>query len=299
MARQRLKLLGISMLFFLALLLSSCAPNPVLPDDVNEQPDLNLSTELPDEPELPGASAGAADSEPILKSLRIGLYNGVGAWDINVTALQNFFNKHELTYELINENDVASLYLRDYYDLIWFPGGFAGEYRYAINDHDPLIEFVNRGGYYVGSCAGAYFAADILSWQGDEKKDYDYPLNFFLGTAAGPMVGELNWGDEALLLLSRENSVNAGFGPVLPVYYFDGPYFAAFPETDYLILARYEKNNLPAVIAGHYGEGKYLLFGPHPELGGINIQSGDYDLEGGTNAQWDWLLAILYWFGNW
>ncbi len=302
MTRQSSILTGISILLLAAFLLSSCSQVPALPADNvdnNEQTTFNHEQELLDEPESPSDSGGTVDSDPALENLRMAIYGGIGAWDLNVTALQNFFSAHELSYELIDENDVTSLKLSDHYDLIWFPGGFAGEYRYLITNLDPLIDFVDQGGYYVGSCAGAYFAADILSWLGEDGKDSDYPLNFFPGRAAGPLINELNWGDEAVLILNKDIAANSAFEPSLPVYYFDGPYFDAFPEADYFILARYETNNQPAVVAGYHGAGKYLLFGPHPEMGGISVQSGDYNLEGGNNAQWDWLLAVLYWFGDW
>lgn len=291
---------GIYTILLATLLLSSCTQTPIVPDDRTGQNIVSQEQVPLEGSESPSDIAeAAADPDPALRSLRIAIYNGIGTWDLNVTALENFFARNDLQYELINENDVTSLNLKDHYDLIWFPGGFAGEYRFLISDLNPLIDFVDQGGFYIGSCAGAYFAADILSWLAEDGKDHDYPLNFFPGRAAGPLVYELNWGDEAVLLLNRDLNVNVEFKPALPVYYFDGPYFDAFPEADYLILARYETNDQPAVVAGHFGAGKYLLFGPHPEMGGINEQSGDYDVEGGNNAQWEWLLAILYWFGDW
>lgn len=302
MTRQSFEISVITMLLLNFLLLSSCTQPPVTLADNYDQTNVNNEDD-DQEPfsELKSSSESdeIAKPDPAIKYLRIGLYNGIGVWNLNVTALKNFFSEHELNYELFDEYDIASINLSDSFDLIWFPGGFAGEYRYLITDLEPLIDFVDQGGYYVGSCAGAYFAADILSWLGEDGKDHDYPLNFFPGKATGPLVYDLNWGDEAVLLLNRDIAINDDFEAKIPVYYFDGPYFDAFPEANYLILARYEVNNLPAVVAGHYGDGKYLLFGPHPEMGGIDEQSGDYDLEGGNNAQWEWLLAVLYWFGDW
>jgi glutamine amidotransferase-like uncharacterized protein len=281
------------------LLLSSCSQAPAVLNDSIGESIVNQAQYYLEVPDVVDASDVADQPDSVLRSLRIAIYNGIGTWDLNVTALENFFVQNELRYELIDENDVTSISLKDRYDLIWFPGGSAGEYHYLIADLKPLVDFVDQGGYYVGSCAGAYFAADILSWLSEDGKDHDYPLSFFPGRAVGPLVSELNWGDEAVLLLNRDLTFNTAFDPALPVYYFDGPYFDAYPEADYLIMARYEANDQPAVVAGYFGDGKYLLFGPHPEMGGINEQSGDYDLEGGNNAQWNWLLAVLNWFGDW
>jgi|GEM_PF-1015472 len=301
-AFRNLILLILFVLFIL--LLSSCAQTPVYLKE-NYEDYLKAQSDAEVEEADAATDSDNADNlqspEPgkILDHFNIGLYNGVGVWDLNVLALQNFFTENGLSYTLFDEHDVTSTFLSDHFDLIWFPGGFAAEYRYYIPDLEPIIDFVNQGGYFVGSCAGAYFAADILSWQGQEGKDHDYPLNFFPGRAAGPLVYKLNWGDQALLILNRDIPANSDFETALAAYYFDGPYFDAFPEADYLALAYYETNNRPAVVAGKFGAGKYLLFGPHPEMGGINEQSGDYDPDGGNNAQWSWLLAILYWFGDW
>jgi glutamine amidotransferase-like uncharacterized protein len=297
--KNQLLLFVIYVSLLAALLLSSCSQTPDLHNDGAGESIASQEQDYLDDPDAVDESDAADQPEPLLRSLRIAIYNGIGSWDLNVKALENFFAQNELSYTLIDENDVTSINLRNRYDLIWFPGGFAGEYRYLIDDLKPLIDFVEQGGYYVGSCAGAYFAADILSWLCEGGKDHDYPLNFFPGRAAGPLVFELNWGDEAFLVLNRDLTFNTAFDPALPVYYFDGPYFDASPGADYYIVARYEANEQPAVVAGFFGDGKYLLFGPHPEIGGISEQSGDYDLEGGNNAQWDWLIAVLYWFGDW
>ena len=297
-------LISIILVVLFILLLSSCAKTPVYlkesyEDSLKEQSDTEFEENAAAPDSFNAENSHSAEPVKKLDHFNIGLYNGVGVWDLNVLALQNFFTENDLSYTLFDEHDVTSIFLIDHFDLIWFPGGFAAEYRYYIPDLEPIIDFVNQGGYFVGSCAGGYFAADILSWLGEDSKDHDYPLNFFPGRAAGPLVYELNWGDQALLILNRNIPANADFETPLSAYYFDGPYFDAFHEADYLTLAYYETNNRPAVVAGKFGAGKYLLFGPHPEMGGINEQSGDYDPDGGNNAQWSWLLAVLYWFGDW
>ena len=296
--KKYLFVISIIVLMFL-LLLSSCSSSGVLPD--NEDPFNNNQ-----QPEAAGNFTEIETSEeesslpPELDSgitdIRVGLYNGVGSWDLNVQALKNFLDDHEVSYELFDENDVASNNLIEQFDLIWFPGGFAAEYRYYIPNLDHIIQFVSSGGSFIGSCAGAYFAADILRWLGE---DQDYPLNLFPGRAAGPLVNEIGWGEETSIHLSRELPVNEEFNNELPVYYFDGPYFAPAEGADVLTVASYGVNSLPAVVAGRFGAGSYLLFGPHPELGGINPETGDYDLEGGNNAQWSWLFAVLDWFSAW
>ena len=60
------------------------------------------------------------------------------------------FTKHELEYSFFDDVDMLA-----------FPGGFgnsdAYDYLLRING-DPIREFVNRGGKYLGICMGAYWA---------------------------------------------------------------------------------------------------------------------------------------------
>jgi glutamine amidotransferase-like uncharacterized protein len=231
-----------------------------------------------------------------LSSVNFGIYNGVGSWDVNVEALENLFKANNLSYALFDEYDIMSDYFLNQFDLIWFPGGFAAEYRYYIDNHQSIRDFVADGGSFIGSCAGAYYAADLLRWMGE---DFDYPLKLFNGAAVGPLVNEINWGEEAEIFLNPALAANDGYVQVLPVYYFDGPYFDANDESEITVISHYVINNQPAIIAGRYGQGKYLLFGPHPELGGYNDQLAGHDTTGNNNAQWPWLFRILGWFRLW
>ncbi len=233
---------------------------------------------------------------------RIGVYNGVGSWDLNVDANLNFLEKHGFTSGLFDEDDAVNLDLSEQFDMIWFPGGFSGEYNYLISSHDNIRSFVASGGAFIGSCAGAYYASDILRWKGSNQ---DYRLALFDGIGAGPLIGLINWGEIATLTLTEEHPANEGFADELGAYYMDGPYFIPHNEDEnnkeqqIEILARYSVNEKPAVIAGRYGDGKYLLLGPHPELGGYSPGSADMNVEGEEGAQWPWLLSSLLWFYSW
>ncbi len=244
-------------------------------------PDTGQPVEEPfDEPELP----------------RIGIYTGKGSWYDNVKTLQNFFDRHGIEWSEFDEQDAVSLDLGMHFDIIWFPGGFAAEYKNFIPDHSNIRSFVREGGAFIGSCAGAYYAGDILRWHGT---DYEYPLKLFDGRGIGPLAGLIAWGEIDTFNLEADHPVNADFGDSLDMYYFDGPYFDTYNPDSVEVLARYAVNDKPAVIAGRYDNGKYLLLGPHPELGGYSTESPDFNLDGGEGAQWPWLHASLLWFSNW
>jgi len=226
----------------------------------------------------------------------IGLYAGKGSWIESVEATKSFLDHYELQWSVFDEEDVLSLDLKEHFDLLWFPGGFAAEYKNMINDHSNIRNFVKEGGLFVGSCAGAYYASDILRWKGT---DYQYPLRLFAGKAAGPLSGQIARGQTATFNLEDKHPVNQDFNSTLDMYYFDGPYFDPYNEDSIVVLARYEVNEEPAVIAGRSGSGKYLLLGPHPEIGSYSSQSTDYNREGENTAKWSWLHAALTWLAGW
>jgi glutamine amidotransferase-like uncharacterized protein len=280
------------MLFLLSaffLVICACS-DPTLPE--NDQPDLNESAvgSLNDE------TAVVSEQPDKLIWPRIGIYAGKGSWDINVLAAERFFEHYAVNYDLFDEQDAIDGSINKDFDLIWFPGGFAAEYKNLIPNHDNIILFVEQGGIFVGSCAGAYYGSAVLRWLGT---DHPYPLELFKGKAVGPLAGEIGWGEIATFNLEAGHPVNSEFDSALDMYYFDGPYFEADDSSSIQILARYAINNEPAVIAGRYGTGKFLLLGPHPELGGYTAESPDFNLDGGEGAQWPWFYAALLWISNW
>lgn len=254
-------------------------------------------SEAPGEPENveddydPDQSQENALAEPETVP-KVMIYSGSGSWTENVVTFQKFFDNYDIEYDLVDEQEVSEPGLDDLYEIILFPGGGAADYRYEISDHNNIRSFVENGGLFIGFCAGAYYAADIFSWQGT---DYEYPLGIFEGSSIGPLTGKIAWGDIARLNLNIEHPANQDFENQLFISYYDGPYFKPHNlngENDdaYEILARYDVNDQPAVIAGRFGEGGYLLFGPHPEMDGHGKEEG---------ANWPWLYSSLLWFANW
>jgi glutamine amidotransferase-like uncharacterized protein len=224
----------------------------------------------------------------------IGIYSGEGSWPENVTAFKNFLAEYNFQWQEFNSDSINSDHFYEEVDMIIFPGGFAAEYRHALKNHQKIRSFVENGGSYVGICAGAYYAATIFNWQGTA---YEYPLSIFPGTAAGPLNGELNWGDAAALIINSDAVPNQGFPDQIDVYYFDGPYFTVNPDNEESvdIIARYDLNDEAAVVAGSFGTGRYLLLGPHPELGRFDPEAPGSNTDGEDGAQWPWLYSLLLW----
>ncbi|NLY38782.1 MAG: hypothetical protein GX044_05725 [Firmicutes bacterium] len=251
---------------------------------VEEYPDSEAEPELNGEPEEPAA--------PEEFSPRIGIYSGSGSWEENVVAIINFFEHYGINYGTFDEQDASFGDLGASFDAIWFPGGFSESYRHYISNHDNLRAFVDEGGLFIGTCAGAYYASDIMLWLDEGEKLLDYPLKLFAGRAVGP---HMRWGEHAVLTLNPDLPVNEAFDQTIMAHYFDGPYFIPSDEQEVAVLAEYESHEAPAILSFDYGNGKVLLMGPHPELG-YEPATGLIDTRGGAGAQWPWLYAVLQWF---
>ncbi len=257
---------------------------------VDQDEDINSAAPPPD----PKNEEQDLEEEEYL--FRVAIYEGRGSWKDSVNAYKNFFIHYDIDYSSFDEKEAVTIDFIEQFEAIVFPGGFAAEYKNFIADHDNIRNFIEKGGLFIGSCAGAYYASDILRWKGT---DYEYPLKLFKGRAIGPLSGHLNWGESGTFELNREHPANKNFAPTLDFHYFDGPYFEAYEEyASFETLATYKVNKEPAIIAGRYGEGKYLLFGPHPELGRSRDNSS-INIEGEKGANWPWLYSSLTWLLNW
>lgn len=218
----------------------------------------------------------------------VGLYTGQGSWDVDLEALRNFLAAYELDCVEIDQETASSGDLNALCDILIFVGGASAEYRAYLGNHANISSFVEKGGSFVGFCAGAYYAASTMRWQG---KTFDYPLKLFPGEAAGPY---LPWGSLATMVLNPDLEFQQEFSDTLGMWYFGGPCFNSFSETEVEVLARYQANNEAAVIAFPFGRGAVLLLGPHPELG-YNPSEELVHTGGEGGAQWRWLYASLQW----
>ena len=225
--------------------------------------------------------------DPPEPTFTVGIYAGRGSWPENVTALQNFLAHFDIPGETFAEGDLPGV--GDRFDAIWFPGGFSAEYRAYVPDHERIREYVAGGGVFLGVCAGAYYAATIMVWEGEAR---DGALGLLDGRAVGPEPRLASWGRPTPVTLREPGGAGHGPGETVELYYLDGPYFLPDDPEAVEVLARYQVNGEAAIVASDFGAGRVVLMGPHPELG-RDEESGAFDLEGGGGARWDWLHALL------
>ncbi|MEH6826215.1 MAG: BPL-N domain-containing protein, partial [Motiliproteus sp.] len=170
--------------------------------------------------------------------------------------------------------DINNLSLVGYRMLI-LPGGYAYDYKVALNNNgnQHIRDFVANGGAYVGVSAGAFYASDVIVWQGER---FDHPLNLFDGVTDGEIVEIAPWPDYAITLIDIEPNVEhvTDNQPATEDVLFFGEGMMQ-PSSDSTQTVRVfaswrvpgtRYDGQPAIIGFDYGTSRALLIGTHLEI---------------------------------
>ena len=177
----------------------------------------------------------------------------------------------------------------DQFDAVIFPGGSGSGQGKAIgvDGRKAVRDFVGDGGAYLGVCAGAYLALDNYSW-GLKL----LPLDSF---------DREHWrrGQASLeieLSEAGQRVFNASADPSLHIEFRQGPLMRTSAtigdRSEAEVLAWFRTGvgkgdadpqtmvDTPAIVRGEFGDGRVLLFSPHPEK---------------TDGLEEWLRLALDW----
>lgn len=204
--------------------------------------------------------------------MRVLVYLDEGVDPRGCKQLATYFREFTGSVELVDHLHVR--YAPDWEktcDLFVMPGGRDLPYLKLLSriGASRLRAFVERGGAYVGICAGAYFGAQCVEFEkgGPLEVLGKRPLAFFPGIAKGPALGlgQFCYDSEAG---ARETHIVWTDGKTRPVYYNGG---CAFPDADSFasvkVIGHYVETNEPAIVHCQVGQGQALLSGVHPEIG--------------------------------
>ena len=219
----------------------------------------------------------------VILSFRVALYTGQGVWEDGKVALIQMFRYYNFSVDTIDAEYINSNSLNGY-DVLVIPGGWAVDYRRSINSAgiSHIRSFVQAGGVYTGICAGAYYAASTVVWEG---RSYSYPLALYVGEAIGPIDSIAPWPGYNMASINLQDSTEW-------VLYYGGPYFSG---GSFDTIAIYNTNNQPAIIGLNYGNGKVILSGVHPEIeedcdrDSTNFASELPD----SGSDWGWFIGII------
>ncbi|KAF2761416.1 putative biotin apo-protein ligase [Pseudovirgaria hyperparasitica] len=176
--------------------------------------------------------------------------------------------------------------------LLVFPGGADTGYCRTLNGdgNRKITQFVNRGGNFIGFCAGGYYGSNRCEFEvGDKKMEVvgDRELGFFPGACRGlafpGFVYNSEAGARAVELKANKDAFPTSIGLEAPfrVYYNGGGVFVdaeKLKSRGVEVLASFTEDlnvdsgeGSAAVVYRRIGEGHVILTGPHPEFAGINL----------------------------
>ncbi len=238
------------------------------------------------------ASAALVEEE-----VRVGLYAGAGAANACVTAAGEMFEWMGYTVEWIDADTVNDADLREI-DVLYFPGGSAGPYQEDISaeGREKIQQLVRSGGCFIGTCAGALFAAEQVIWEG--VTDPRPTLGLFPGTVQGPLPEIYADPEHGMCQVNLDPHPITGMEPgTVWILYYNGPFFSPNSGAEVDIVGRYEITNEPAIVAFAYGEGRVLLTGPHPEWEEDDDRDGVsyFDRFDDRGSDWDLMLNATRW----
>ncbi|MBT3637157.1 MAG: hypothetical protein HN531_09470 [Opitutae bacterium] len=160
------------------------------------------------------------------------------------------------------------------FDLVVFPGGSGSKQAAALEKagRAKVRQFIERGGGYLGVCAGSYLAA----------RNYDWSLKIIDGRTVDTQKGHWRRGEGMveMELTEKGRLILGDYPKVVKVRYANGPIFAPAGDdalADFVPLAYFRtelaKNgarvgamvDTPAILSGQLGKGRVLCISPHPE----------------------------------
>ena len=174
----------------------------------------------------------------------------------------------QVNLSLIDGQDVRDGKLKDF-DLAVFPGGGGARQMRSLGPDGvrQVLDFVEKGGAYLGICAGSYNAMDRAGRLRLLPYDYiqnangvlaDLSVDFGeegarrLGIRPGQYVVRYHGGN----VMRPSAPTGKGAGEVLAVYR---------NSVSGLNRAPYDFRDTPAAVFGQYGKGKVLAISFHPE----------------------------------
>jgi biotin---protein ligase len=168
--------------------------------------------------------------------------------------------------------------------MLVMPGGADMGYCEVLNGHGNRLisQFVQRGGAYLGFCAGGYYGSKMCEFEvGNKRLEVvgSRELGFFPGTCRGcafrGFVYNSEAGARAVNVKVNRTPLTGGVPETFKSYYNGGGVFVdaeTYKEQGVEILATYEEKlaveggqGPAAIVYRKVGSGSVMLTGIHPE----------------------------------
>jgi putative intracellular protease/amidase len=233
-------------------------------------------------------SASAEDATPAKNSnpIRVAVFDDAGVSDKVAGLVELLQTRSDINVTKVNGEGIRAGQLKGF-DVVLFPGGSGSKEAAALEEsgRQEVRTFVDRGGGYLGICAGAYLAS----------ADYDWSLHIL----DAKVLDRAHWargnGDVEVNLTTSGQSLLGAKSDRETILYWQGPLLAPAGKEnlpDYETLGTFAteiaKNGAPqgvmigttAIARGTFGSGRVFCFSPHPER---------------TEAAQDYVFKAIHW----
>ena len=201
------------------------------------------------------------------------IYNDAGADSIMLMHTAHIMNEKFASCYDVKFIDAKQLKEQNWQidaSLLVMPGGADLPYVEKLNgEANNLIKnYVANGGKYLGICAGAYYGSAYVEF--DKQGEYEVlgarELAFFAGKSIGPILAKYDYNSFSGARAAKVN-INSNEFDNMHLYYHGGGYFENPEAYDNVsVVGKYHENNLAAIIAINYQNGRVILSGVHFEV---------------------------------
>jgi hypothetical protein len=213
-----------------------------------------------------------AGEPPKPNTIRVAIYSGKGVTPGDAEQVKSCFSvSKSFDVVLITAKEIGDGAL-DKFDVLIHPGGSGSGQAKALGDDGRrrVREFVERGGGFVGICAGAYLASAEYPWA--------------LKLLDARVIDDEHWargvGKVTLRLPAQGQAALGTDATSAEMHYENGPLLGPAKQKnipDFESLATFDteirKNDAPkgimkgttAIARGHFGNGRVVCFSTHPE----------------------------------
>lgn len=206
-------------------------------------------------------------------SLRVALFDDHGSFGMGIPSVSDQLRKEPgITVTRLKGPQIGDGTLKnESFDVVIFTGGSGSAQSKAIGEAGlaQVKSFVEKGGGYVGICAGAYLACEGFSW-GAKILDAKTVSSKWKRGKGQVKIEATDKGREILGFSAGQIDIRYANGPI-----YKAAESPVIPDFEPLALFRTElaENdspkgamvNSPAMVAGTFGKGRVICSSPHPE----------------------------------
>ncbi len=227
---------------------------------------------------------------------KVAIYKGGGVWALGVEHTKLMLEEMNISYSSLSARDIKAGKLDPKkFDMLVMPGGKSWIYLDDLEETgaQAIRDFVNQGGGYFGTCAGAFFATSRR--KDADRNDIPYGIGLLEGTAYdGTSLGTSPFQSGTIDISYHLKDLKPGFKVLL----LGGPALLYTEEEaakkNIQELATFPGFDKPAMITFNYGLGRVMLAGPHGEVDEDKLASVPKSWVD-PDSEWPILKPVISW----